>query len=256
FDLSFVPKQCYRVQCTAGVDCCKDFKPLAGYTPAQCDTMKSNCEGAGVYPPPSLMPPAVTPNDCFYWVNYCRCSLDCVEEQCVMVPGTYCLVDGQCTTGPASCVKNRCVECTTNDDCLTVLAPFCTSNECVQCKVDADCSTPGSRCVTGTCQSGCTANEHCGLLETCMAGKCVDAGCASDRQCYFLTGDDRSRCVAKKCQTPCQADAECVDPFHICANGVCAFAGCENDEECRAVLDLENQPAMSLDRAVCRPPAP
>jgi hypothetical protein len=110
--------------------------------------------------------------------------------------------------------------------------------------------------VSSICQAGCTANEHCGQLQSCDSGKCVDTGCSSDRQCYFLTGDDRSRCVSKKCQTPCAAEAECTDPFHICANGVCEFAGCETDEECRAVLKLASQSAMSLDRAVCRAPTP
>ena len=256
FELNFVPKECFRVQCATSTDCCKDFKPLGGFTKQQCDTMKSNCEKAATYPPPAVIPPAVTTNDCVSWVNSCRCSSDCIEEQCVTVPGVYCLVDGQCFSGPASCVNNRCAECTADDDCLTTLRPFCTGNACVQCGVDAHCTTPGSRCVSGVCQAGCTANEHCGQLQSCNSGKCVDTGCSSDRQCYFLTGDDRSRCVNKKCQTPCAADAECTDPFHICANGVCEFAGCDTDEECRAVLKLASQPAMSLDRAVCRAPTP
>jgi hypothetical protein len=254
FDLMFVPKQCYRVQCATGADCCKDWKPTAGYTQEQCDTMKSNCEEADVYPPPSIVPPAVTFNDCLSWVNYCRCSFDCAEEQCAVVQGQYCLVDGQCTTGPGNCVNNRCVACTEDLDCATSLFRFCSANACVQCKSDGDCPTTGSRCVTGTCQAGCTANEHCGLLEACQGGECVEVGCKTDRQCYFLTGDDRSRCVATKCQTPCESDAECTDPFHICADNVCKFAGCDSDEDCRAVLQLMNQSPTSLDRAVCRAP--
>lgn len=254
FDLDFIPKQCYRVQCAESADCCADFKPLGGYTLQQCDMMKQNCEDSATYPP--AMPPGITPNDCFYWVNYCRCAFDCVEEQCLTVAGEYCLVDGQCTTGPAMCVGNHCVACTRDTDCLSTLQPYCSNNSCVQCKADGDCTTPGSRCVSGLCQSGCTANENCGLMQACQAGECIDVGCSSDRQCYFLTGDDRSRCVSTKCQTPCAADAECSDPFHICANGVCEFAGCDNDEECRAVLGLAMQPAMSLDRAVCRAPKP
>jgi hypothetical protein len=255
FDLDFIPKQCYRVQCAASEDCCTNFKPV-GFTQAQCDTMKSNCESAGVYPPPSVMPPAVTFNDCATWIQSCRCSMDCLEEQCLIIPGQFCLVDGQCTGGLGSCVNNRCVACKINNDCASTLLPYCTSNMCVQCKLDEHCTTTGSRCVAGTCQPGCTANEHCGLLQVCEAGECIDSGCTSDRQCYFLTGDDRSRCVNKKCQTPCAADAECTDKFHICSEGVCKFAGCDNDEECRAVLMLQSQPAMSLDRAVCRLPAP
>jgi hypothetical protein len=256
FDLDYVPKQCYRVQCATSADCCADFRPLGGYTQDQCDTMRTNCEDAATYPPPAVMPPAITSNDCDYWVSYCRCQYECVEEQCLMPLGQYCLVDGQCYTGPGSCVDNRCVECTTNTDCLSTLYPFCSHNACVQCMDDGDCTTAGSRCVSGTCQSGCTANEQCGLLQTCQAGECVDTGCTSDRQCYFLTGDDRSRCVETKCQTPCENDAECLDPFAICADGVCAFAGCDNDEECRAVLGLANQSPLSLDRAVCRAPEP
>jgi hypothetical protein len=254
FNLTFAPKQCYRVQCAASTDCCKDWKPAGGYTPAQCDMMKKNCEDADVYPPPTIMPPAVTFNDCTSWTNYCRCSFDCVEEQCLVVQGQYCLVDGQCLSGPGNCVDNHCVACTNDDDCLGTLFRFCASNACVACKVDGDCATAGSRCVNNTCQAGCTANEHCGLLEACQAGECVQVGCQTDRQCYFLTGDDRSKCVATKCQTPCASDAQCVDPFHICADGVCAFAGCESDEECRAVLMLQNQSPASLDRAVCRAP--
>jgi hypothetical protein len=256
FDLEHIPKQCYRVQCATGEDCCKDFKPGGGYTQEQCDTMRSNCEGAGVYPPPSIIPPAVTTNDCLYWTSYCRCTFDCMNEQCLVVPGQFCLVGGQCTTGPGMCVNNRCVACTSDTDCTSTLLPYCASNTCVQCKTDGDCTTAGSRCVSGTCQAGCTANEHCGLLEECVSGDCVEVGCQSDRQCYFLTGDDRSRCVETKCQAPCESDAECVDDFHICADNVCAFAGCDNDDECRAVLGLQNQSATSLDRAVCREPPP
>jgi hypothetical protein len=254
FDLEYIPKQCYRVQCAGDTDCCKDWKPGGGYTQTQCDTMRDNCINAGVYPPPSVIPPAVTTNDCLYWVSYCRCSFECVEEQCTTVPGQYCLVDGQCTTGPAMCVSNRCVACSSDTDCLSTLYPYCVGNECVACKTDDDCTTVGARCVSGTCQAGCTANENCGLLEACTDGECVDVGCNSDRQCYFLTGDDRSRCVETRCETPCESDAECVDPFHICADGVCEFAGCENDEECRAVLGLANVSSTSLDRAVCREP--
>jgi hypothetical protein len=214
--------------------------------------MRSNCEDATTYPPP--MPPALTFNDCTSWTTYCRCLLTCVEEQCVAMQSQFCLVDAQCVTGPADCVNNACVACTTDDDCLSTLLPFCTANTCVQCKVDRDCTTPGARCVAGTCAAGCTANEHCGLLEECQAGECIMVGCRTDRQCYFLTGDDRSRCVNTKCQTPCESDAECADQFNICADGVCAFAGCDTDEECRAVLGLADQSAASLDRAVCRAP--
>lgn len=253
FALDFTPKECFRVQCATSDDCCKDFRPTT-YTQAMCDMMKANCEGSATYPPP--MPPAVTFNDCTTWSTYCRCMLDCVEEQCVTVPGQHCLVDGECLTAPSSCVNNRCVQCSADTDCLSTLQPFCVGNACVQCKKDADCTAAGSRCVTGVCQPGCTADEHCGLMEECMAGECVDVGCKTDRQCYFLTGDDRSKCVETKCQTPCETDAECTDPFHICANNVCAFAGCETDEECRAVLKLANQPTMSPDRAVCRAPEP
>jgi len=256
FNIEHIAKQCYRVQCAASTDCCADFKPLGGYTQEQCDTMKTNCETAGVYPPPTVMPPAVTFNDCTSWVSYCHCALDCVDEQCVTPPGEYCLVGGQCFTGSATCVKNRCAACTTDTECLSTLQPYCVASACVECKGDGDCTSPGSRCVMGTCQAGCTANEHCGLLQECKAGECVDVGCSSDRQCYFLTGDDRSRCVNTKCETPCASDAECVGAFQICADGVCAFAGCNTDEECRAVLGLADEFPMSLDRAVCRAPTP
>jgi hypothetical protein len=152
-------------------------------------------------------------------------------------------------------VNNRCVACTEDLDCINGLQRFCSDdNVCVQCKSDGDCTAAGSHCVAGVCQAGCTANEHCGQLEACQEGECVHVGCSTDRQCYFLTGDDRSRCVDKNCQTPCKNDAECADPFHICANDVCFFAGCDTDEECRAVLGLENQSPTSLDRAVCRAP--
>ena len=162
FDIEFLPKQCYRVQCADDADCCEDWKPGGGYTQAQCDMMKDNCESAGVYPPPSVIPPAVTTNDCTYWVAYCRCSYGCNEEQCTVDTGQYCLVDGQCTTGPATCVDHRCVDCTDDVDCLSSLYPFCSGdNTCVQCKDDGDCTTPGARCVAGTCQAGCTANENC-----------------------------------------------------------------------------------------------
>ena len=252
FDLEFVPKECFRVQCAETEDCCENFQPTAGYTPEQCAMMKENCETAGIFPPPL----GITANDCTTYTNYCFCRTQCQEELCVAVPGLVCLVDGQCLTGAGRCVDNRCAACAADTDCASPSLPFCASGTCVQCQADDDCASSGYRCVSGACRPGCTRNEQCGLLQECQGGECVDAGCSSDRQCYFVTRDDRSRCVDGRCELPCESDAECMDTFFICVDGACRFAGCNDDEECRAVLGLANVSTTSPDRAVCREPEP
>lgn len=252
--LSYSAKECVVVQCQDAADCCADFEPGSGYTVAQCEMMKANCEMSGQQGAPDG---GITFDDCTYYASFCRCRQTCQEELCVPEAGQYCLVDRQCGSGTGQCIDNRCVACSKDSDCsaLGSLRPYCSEGACVGCKTDAHCSgttTAGDRCVAGNCQSGCTKNEQCGLLEACEGGECVDVGCVSDRQCYFLTNDDKAACVDGECKVPCERDSECAGAFQVCENKECKFVGCETDEECRAALRLQGRPFGSLDRAECR----
>lgn len=106
FALEYIPKQCYRVQCAESADCCESFQPLGGFTQQECDAMRDNCETAGVYPPPSTMPPAITYNDCSSWVSYCRCASSASPSSACPPPAT-----SASSTASAS-VGRRCASTT------------------------------------------------------------------------------------------------------------------------------------------------
>jgi hypothetical protein len=103
----------------------------------------------------------------------------------------------------------------------------------------------------------CANDANCPLLYSCVDNACTRTGCESDRECAFITKNARATCVDKACQSPCNADSDCVgmEPsnmtsFQACVDGQCKFVGCESDRECRAALGIAAVPGKV--RAVCR----
>jgi hypothetical protein len=110
--------------------------------------------------------------------------------------------------------------------------------------------------------SPCKDDANCPLLFACKDNACVQTGCSSDRECAFITKNSHAVCRDKKCQSPCEADADCAGSagtpitaavssgFEVCDQGECKFVGCETDTECRALLNVAGE--RGKVRAVCR----
>ena len=152
FDLMFVPKQCYRVQCATGMPTAARTGSPRRLHAGAVRHDEEQLRGSGCVSAAERHPSGGNLQRLLSWVKYCRCSFDCVEEQCAPVQGQYCLVDGQCTTGPGNCVNNRCVACTEDLDCATSIFRFCSRTLACSARATATVPRPGSRCVTGTCQ--------------------------------------------------------------------------------------------------------
>ncbi len=236
--------------CTAPTDCAADLACVSGVciretstlTPTGKDCYAVECEAkddccASFTPSPNCptyqMDCMAEPTACATYHLLCECNRDCVEGRCEDTP----------------------LQCASNDECVSFVAPFCVAGACHECAVATDCTGDASLCVDGECQGPCTTDEACPLFQACQGGKCVEVGCQSDKECAFYLGDDRATCVDAACGVPCDADWQCspepgVLSLDVCLAGVCTFVGCETDAECRAYLGLANE--SSGVQAVCK----
>ncbi|MGF1469638.1 MAG: hypothetical protein ACFCGT_26240 [Sandaracinaceae bacterium] len=124
--------------------------------------------------------------------------------------------------------RNRCVQCTEDDDSACVDGtPICdtTNRVCVECAADTDCTDPSAaRCDGGECVP-CDSSTQCqGIAgrEVCDddAGECVQCTggevdacggnpCTTESTCSAF-GTDRITCEA------CDTDANCGLPDELC----------------------------------------
>ena len=245
FDLDYVPKECYRVQCATSDDCCADFKPEAATPRTSATRCAATARTRRSIRRRASSRRRVTSNDCYYWTQSTAAArFDCVSgavrDAC---RAEYCLVDGQCTTGPATCVDNHCVECTTSTDCSSIAVPVLQrqrlravhrTTATAPPPARAACRARASRAARRTSTAACSRPAR--------RGECVDVGCTSDRQCYFLTGDDRSRCVADQVPDAVRERRRVRRPVpNLRRRRLRVRRLRDSDEECRAVLGLDDQ---------------
>jgi hypothetical protein len=200
-------KSCFKVECAAQADCCKDFAPSPG-----CDQYKADCDANPAY--------------CLTYHTFCECNRDCQDALCVDTPPA-CAADAECTSLLTPfCFNGHCAECAEHGDCPGEqdkcldgeCRPPCTQNEqcpllsecqngqCIEvgCKSDLECvfmlKDNRATCLDTKCQTPCTYDQECSDFQVCQEGKCVFIGCNDDEECraYFglenLTGDVKAAC--------------------------------------------------------------
>lgn len=92
-----------------------------------------------------------------------------------------CEGDSDCKEKGEICIDKKCVECNSNDVCVTKLGAgaTCAQNQCrmppkAECQADGDCGS-GKKCETNKCveaAQACTADSECKATEECFGGFC------------------------------------------------------------------------------------
>lgn len=132
-----------------------------------------------------------------------------------------------------SCVAGECVECTSDGDCSSELAPHCALelHRCVTCVEDTDCA-PGSKCdeLANHCLPICGEGVSCPLTaHGCDEQRGVCYQCDEDRECRSsprgpLCATDGSGCVS------CRTDSDCGSQHCDPLGGVCV--DCRDGADC------------------------
>ncbi len=191
-------KSCYKVECAAADDCCKDFTPSLG-----CDKFKADCDADPAY--------------CLTYHTFCECNRTCDAELCVDSP-PLCTSNDECTSFLAPfCVSGSCAECAQNGDCpgesdqclsgkckppcsqneQCPLLHSCQNGECVEsgCTTDKECyfllGDSRAACDAGECRLPCQSSSECSAFDVCQDGVCVFVGCDTDEECRAYLGLER-----------------------------------------------------------------
>jgi len=179
-----------------------------------------------------------------------------------------CVGDAGCGGTTPICVGNKCIKCSTDEECKkkdsgkgVCLETGEKAGMCVECKDNAGCSAIGKVCnlETNTCVE-CVNHSTCkGGTPLCVGNRCVscnagEAGgckvksaetpvCATSGMCVECTSGDGSRCSAtgKVCKVEastcveCLGDEQCGNTKPICNTKTNQCEGCTTDTQCTGI---------------------
>lgn len=175
-------------------------------------------------------------------VSLCDDNGDCGECQ-VCGPNGYCV---SLCEGSQSCVNDKCVDCTSSEECSH--NQVCVNGSC-GCP-DGRLPGPDGRC------SDCDDNADCGPCEVCQSGVCSLKDCV-DGVCDPSSGG----CIDCLNSGDCDVNESCTDGSCDCVdgftriNGVCVSVECELDNDCPNCYQCSNNSCIPVTCPAGRVPS-